>query len=379
MIDPNKGPIGILGSGQLGQMFTQSAQSMGYQVHVFDKKTHDTPCGNITPFHTEASFQDELALKNFAQQVQAASYEFENIPFQTAQWIEQHTILRPSSKLLSIAQDRIQEKKFFSQASFPTTKYKELLREDQLQDIENTFSGKSVIKTSREGYDGKGQRVCHSGSEISSAWKELENVPCIVEEWQNFTAEISVVVARNPQGQTLCYGPFLNTHKNHILYTSQFPCNQPKEIISQALSISKDLAQNIDLQGVLCIEFFVCEKQKVLINEIAPRPHNSGHLTIEAFECSQFEQQVRTLCDLPLGSNQATVGSAVMINLLGELWEKPNPNFNQVLSIQGTHLHLYGKSEARKGRKMGHLTICDDSLERVQTKQKHIEDILFQS
>ncbi|MCB0317670.1 MAG: 5-(carboxyamino)imidazole ribonucleotide synthase [Bdellovibrionales bacterium] len=358
--------LGILGGGQLGKMFTIAAKTLGYRVCVFDSQA-DCPAGQVADEVIAASFEDTEAILKFASKVSAATLEFENLPLNTLKDLEKRIHLSPAADALEIAQDRLKEKNFFIKADVPTVQFKGIESEAQLNQAKNEMSFPAVIKTSRLGYDGKGQVKVQNASELLAAWEKIGRKNSILEAWIDFEKEISIVSARSADGKIVHFEPFENQHENHILDISISPAEISVEVAENARRIAAKILESLNYVGVLCVELFLTSDFKLLVNEIAPRPHNSGHLTIESTSCSQFEQQLRALCNLPLGSTKMRKPAA-MLNLLGDLWSQSDPNFEDLLAEEETHLHLYGKLEARPGRKMGHITVLADTV--VQAKNK---------
>lgn len=291
----------------------------------------------------------------------AVTLEFENIPADLVRSASAKTRTRPGVEFLEICQHRIREKSSLAQAGFPTTPFRAVASESEVHEAAAELGWPLVLKTAHSGYDGKGQGIVHSPDDVPSIWQSLECNDVIAEKWIPFDAEVSMIAARNPSGAIECYPMFENEHANHILDVTRCPVSPgllPLE--SAATEICRGIAERFEVVGLFCVEFFVTSAGELMINEIAPRPHNSGHLTIEAFTCSQFEQQVRAVCNLPL-IKADRLRSAAMANLLGDLWQGGEPNWKTALAHGSAHLHLYGKESARPGRKMGHLTVLDEN------------------
>ncbi len=362
--------LGMLGGGQLGRMFVEAAQALGYRVHVFCPEVGG-PAAQIADVHTQAGYDDLEAVSAFAKSVSAVTYEFENVPSATAAACAAHAPVRPGQRVLRVAQDRVREKNFLRDAGIPVTPFVPVETEAQLRAAVEQLGCPAVLKTSGGGYDGKGQRVLHSSAEVTYAWEDLGRVPCVLEAMVDFEQEVSVVAARGiggVGGEIVTYGPMANSHRNHILDVSVVPSGATPDVEAAAVRIARDIMEKLDVVGVLCVEFFQVRAGTelyethgpMLVNELAPRPHNSGHLTMEAHATSQFEQQVRAVSGLPLG-DASLKKPAAMVNLLGDLWPPPGseicePDWSGVRAAEGLHLHLYGKAQARPGRKMGHLT-----------------------
>ena len=354
--------LGILGSGQLGRMFAQAAARLGYHVHVYSPDAN-SPTGQVADRETVASYDDVTALAEFAQSVAVVTLEFENIATIAAETVSQFVPVRPSGQVLHISQNRLREKRFLKTAGVTCAPFAEVNSLDQLEQAIQAIGLPAVLKTSDSGYDGKGQTIIRSVNEIEDAWANLSGQPAVLEGFVDYLRECSVLVARSPSGELAVQGPIANDHVNHILDVSMFPHPELEPYADAAQAITRKVAEELDLVGLICVEFFLTPEGELLVNEIAPRPHNSGHLTIEASTTSQFEQQVRAICGLPLGSTE-TISPAAMVNLLGDLWEGGEPCWQSVLADSHARLHLYGKAEARPGRKMGHLTVLADSLPR---------------
>lgn len=342
--------IGILGGGQLGRMTAMAAARLGYNVHIFSD-TPDSPAGQVSAHETVASYTDETALKNFAASVDVVTYEFENIPVETVAFLEKYRPVYPDSRVLAVAQDRIAEKKFLNDSGISTAPWRAVESKGDLEKALSEIGTPAVLKTARMGYDGKGQIKITSPADGAQIWAQLKTDAAILEGFVDFDCEVSVIVCRDQQGHTACYPPSRNVHKNHILHQSIVPAGVARKTADAALATAEKIAQAIGLIGVMGVEMFVCRDGSVLVNEIAPRPHNSGHWTMDACHCSQFEQLVRAVVHIPLGST-TPFADAVMTNLIGEDIDLV-PEF---LKNQNVIVHLYGKAETKPGRKMGHTT-----------------------
>jgi len=348
----------MLGSGQLGRMFAIAARRLGYRVQVFSPDK-DTPTGQVADLEIQASYNDLDAVADFAQQVDVVTYEFENVPIDTTKAVDRFAPIHPGGHVLHTTQQRIREKTFLQSAGIPITPFQPIRSLEELQAADK-YNVPGVLKTAAWGYDGKGQVKIDSAEELESAWEQLECNEAVLERFVDFESELSIVAARGQDGSIAIYGPISNTHQNHILDLSVTPADLPKAVTDNACEIARTILSELELIGVLCVEFFLTKGGGLLVNELAPRPHNSGHLTVDAHVTCQFEQQVRAVCGLPLGS-AAELRPAAMVNLLGDLWQKDAPDWAKVLSASDIKLHLYGKSEARVGRKMGHLTAVADT------------------
>ena len=352
--------LGLLGGGQLGRMFTMAAQSMGYRVCVLDPGDH-SPAGAVADRHLRADYTDAHALEALAGLCQAVTTEFENVPARSLAYLASRCRVSPSAEAVSIAQDRIAEKAFVQGQGIATAPYLVVNSIDDLQQVgANLLPG--IIKVSRLGYDGKGQARVTTIDEAIAAFVDMGSVPCVLERHLPLQMEISVVVARAGKGEALTFPIAENRHAHGILDMSMMPARISESLATRARAAALRLADALDYLGVLCVEFFVTEGETLLVNEIAPRPHNSGHYSIDACVSSQFEQQARILAGLPLGAIDPLC-SAVMINLLGEVWAAHEPDWARVLRHPGVKLHLYGKTHPRQGRKMGHITCLAASLD----------------
>ncbi len=350
--------IGVLGSGQLGRMFTIAARRLGYRVHVFSPDD-DTPTGQVADVEIQASYDDLDAVAEFARQVDVVTFEFENVPVQTIEVVDRFTCIHPAGHGLHTTQQRIREKSFLQSAGIPVTPFRAISSPDDLKSVRSNELP-AVLKTAAWGYDGKGQVKIQSSSELESAWASLNCNEAVLERFVDFDCELSIVAARGHDGTVAIYGPIANTHRNHILDLSVTPSALPAGIAKEATDIARVILAELEVIGVLCVEFFLTTDGKLLVNELAPRPHNSGHLTIDAHTTCQFEQQVRAVCGLPLGA-ATQLRPAAMVNLLGDLWQHGEPDWSEALVVDDLKLHLYGKREARAGRKMGHLTVLANS------------------
>jgi 5-(carboxyamino)imidazole ribonucleotide synthase len=347
----------MLGGGQLGQMFCHAAKRAGVRTHVFCPADGE-PATQVCDDKTIAAYDDLDAVERFAQSVDAVSYEFENVPAATAAACAKHCPVRPGQNVLAVAQNRIVEKTTLAEHGVPVGPFAKVESLEALREAARSIGAPAVLKTAQGGYDGKGQRVLHRGdeAELIYAWEDLGKRPCVYEGFIDFEQEVSVVAARGVDGQVACYGPIANTHRNHILDVSVVPSGAPASVEQEAIAIATKVMEALDVVGVLCVEFFQTRQGKMLVNELAPRPHNSGHLTIDAYTHSQFDQQVAcVLGNAPLPIERKR--PAAMVNLLGDLWPaQGQPDWEAIGGSGELHLHLYGKAQARPGRKMGHLT-----------------------
>lgn len=352
--------VGVLGSGQLGRMFAIAARRMGYRVHTLSPED-DTPTGQVADVEINAAYDDLDAVRQFARRVDVVTFEFENVPAATAAAAAECAPVRPAGAVLHITQHRLREKRFLEASGFPLTPFAAVRSAAELQAAVNRLGLPAVLKTAGWGYDGKGQIKLERPDDVTTAWSRLGTDEAVLEAWVDFECELSVVAARGIDGALADYGVIANTHQNHILDVSLAPAAVPPAVAREAVEIARAVLARLEVVGVLCVEFFYTRLGKLLINELAPRPHNSGHLTFDASLTSQFEQQLRAICGLPLGST-ALLRPAAMANLLGDLWARGEPDWAGVCALPNIKLHLYGKAEARPGRKMGHLTaLADDA------------------
>lgn len=366
--------LGMLGGGQLGRMFTQAAQTMGYRVVVLDPDS-DSPAGQIADQHLQDSYSDPGAMAEMAQSCQAVSTEFENVPAASLAALSQACVVRPSARSVEMTQDRIREKCFLRDASLPTGRFHVIESAADIPAAMSDMAGAAILKRATFGYDGKGQAVCDSTLAATQAFEALGSVPCVLEEQIALQVELSVVLARAADGTTRSYPVAENIHVDGILDRTLVPARVPPSVVAEADQMARRAAQALDYCGVMAVEFFLDRAGALRINEIAPRPHNSGHYTIDACWTSQFEQQVRMMCGLPAGSTRQH-SPAVMVNLLGDLWRDDPPDWGEVLAKPSVKLHLYGKSEARPGRKMGHFTCLSEQLETALAMAKETQSWL---
>jgi 5-(carboxyamino)imidazole ribonucleotide synthase len=355
--------VGVLGSGQLGRMFAIAARRMGYRVHTFSPD-RDTPTGQVADEEVTAPYDDLDALRAFARNIQVVTFEFENVPAASIDAIADIVPVRPSGFVLHTTQHRAREKTFLDSVGLPVTPFALIHSEAELRAAMVRLGCPAVLKTASFGYDGKGQAKI--GSPLFdhglAAWDNLKREPCVLEAFIDFERELSIIAARGADGTIATYGVIENSHHRHILDISISPADLSPAIQAEAISIARATLEALDVVGLLCVEMFLTRDHRLLINELAPRPHNSGHLTFDACVTSQFEQQLRAVCGLPLGSTQQ-LRPAAMANLLGDLWADGEPRWADALTHPDVKLHLYGKSAARHGRKMGHLTAMADTRE----------------
>ena len=349
MLEPGA-TIGILGGGQLGRMIAMAAARLGYRAHVFAGEG-DSPAAQVAATATVGAYDDPHKLDEFAAAVDVATFEFENIPADAVRRVAARKPVMPRPEILEITQDRLREKGFLNGIGVATTSYQEVGDLAALARALASLEGRAVLKSARMGYDGKGQVAVHPGTSPDGAWLRMGSGRGILERFVDFQCEVSVVVARGEDGAMAAYPPVENRHVNHILDTTIAPASLSVAQMREAESIARDIATRLDLIGVLAVEMFVTRDGRLLVNELAPRPHNSGHWTIDACATSQFEQLVRAICGLPLGSTERHA-DAVMKNLIGDEVH----TWRQAIAEPGAQVHLYGKRAVRPGRKMGHVT-----------------------
>lgn len=350
--------LGVFGGGQLGRMFCQAARRLGFATHVYSPEAA-CPAALVADAHTHADYYDFAEIDRFARSVEAATLEFENVPVATLEAASRHCTVRPSGEALYTVQERIREKRFLSSAGVPCAAFSPVRTSDELAEGIERLGLPAVLKTTQFGYDGKGQVIIRDAASAEGAWAYLGKRRCVLEAFVSYRREVSVCVARGADGAMAVCGPIENNHANHILDVSVYPAACSNATAQRARELAERVAVELDVVGVLCVEFFETAEGELLVNEIAPRPHNSGHLTIEASPASQFEQQVRVLAGLPLGDPNPRQPAA-MANLLGDLWIQGEPDWLRAEAL-GVSVHLYGKSGPRPGRKMGHLTAVADT------------------
>jgi 5-(carboxyamino)imidazole ribonucleotide synthase len=357
--------IGVFGSGQLGRMFAIEARKMGYRVHTFSPDS-DTPTGQVSDLETSASYDDLDAVREFARAVDVVTFEFENVPSSAVETAAQFVAVHPRGEILHITQNRLREKTWLAAGGFPVTPFRHISTAEDLENAVGELGYPCILKTAGFGYDGKGQVKIKSPEDAGSAFSGLAGRESVLEAFVDFEKEVSVVCARDAGGNFTNYGVIENSHANHILDISFAPALVSEKVYLEAVGIARSIADTLGYVGTLCVEFFVGKDEKLIVNELAPRPHNSGHLTIDACVTSQFEQQLRAVCGLPLGSAEF-IRPAAMANLLGDIWQTGEPDWATALKDPAVKLHLYGKQAARPGRKMGHLTaLSSTALEAIK-------------
>ncbi|MCA9196932.1 MAG: 5-(carboxyamino)imidazole ribonucleotide synthase [Planctomycetales bacterium] len=379
--------IGIIGGGQLGRMLALAAKQMGYRIKVVTDEA-DSPGTQVADDTLVCDLKDPSVLPEFLSNVSVVTYETENLSYEFVAAAHQFARVRPGLDLLKMSQHRLREKSGLKKMGLPVGDFAAIRHAHDLESAAERFGYQAVLKTVTGGYDGKGQWLLTDANDLPKILSETkslfaannassEEAKLILEEFVTFTAEFSVIAARSTNGHIETYGPILNEHRNHILDLSVCPANFDDRLTEEAIQIARSLASQMDVVGLFCIEFFLTADNRILINEIAPRPHNSGHLTIEGHVTSQFAQQMRSICGLPLGSTQMLRPFAAMSNLLGDVWSGGQPNWAQALATRNAYVHLYGKAEARLGRKMGHLTVIGETSEEVTQSALSCREMLL--
>ncbi|MDH5764748.1 MAG: 5-(carboxyamino)imidazole ribonucleotide synthase [Gammaproteobacteria bacterium] len=349
--------LGVLGGGQLGRMFCVAARTMGYQTIVLDPDP-SSPAGRIADGHIKADYTDKAALDQLADQCDVITTEFENVPADSLQYLLDKKPVHPSPDVVKIAQNRIKEKNFAEAQGIAAAPFAAVYSEKDLQQASQVVGFPAILKSATLGYDGKGQFVVDNLQQAEDAYRSMAGVEAVLEKKMALKKEISVLLARNSRGEIQFYSPAENEHRNGILHQSIVPARVVDELKDQAIEKTIKLAEALNYVGVLAVEFFITDDGQLIFNEMAPRPHNSGHYTKDASVTSQFEQQVRVICELPPGDARL-VSPVVMVNMLGDLWD---PDWSVLLSEPGVKLHLYGKKDARPGRKMGHFNVLDKDV-----------------
>lgn len=369
MISPGN-TIGILGGGQLGRMLGQAAQTLGYRVHVFEP-AGPCPAGAVANREVNAAYDDRAALAAFARECAVVTYEFENIPAAPLEAIAPLVPLHPRAAVLHVCQNRQREKAWLRENGFPHARYAEAL-DGEIAAAVAEVGLPCVVKTADFGYDGKGQMKLATADDLEKAAAIFRGRRCVVERWVEFVCEVSVIVARGTTGEVRAFPVAENIHTHHILDFSIVPARVPAAVAREAERLASAIAEKLGVVGLLAIEFFVTAAGEVLVNELAPRPHNSGHWSLDGGETSQFEQHVRAVCGLPLGATAAREPT-VMVNILGDAWAKGEPNWAAILAAPRAKLHLYGKAEPRPGRKMGHFTVRDADIETALARARDLQ------
>lgn len=367
--------LGMMGGGQLGRMFCHAAQSLGFRVAVLEPAAA-CPAGDVADRHIQAGYEDRAGLDALIAQSRAVTTEFENVPASSLAYLAARLPMRPGAEAVAVAQDRLAEKDFITRAGVPVAPYAPVLVEADVATLPDTlFPG--ILKSARLGYDGKGQVRVANREQALLAWRELGGVACVLEARLALKSEWSVVLARDVYGKSVAYTPSCNTHRDGILAVSWVDDAKVPVAFRQTLqSSARAIADALGYVGVLCVEFFELEDGSLIANEMAPRPHNSGHYTIDACRSSQFEQQARVMAGLPL-ADPACLCPSVMLNILGDIWfdetgMQREPDWAAVLAVPGAKLHLYGKEEARRGRKMGHITVLGETGEQAWQSTRQV-------
>lgn len=374
---PPGSTVGVLGGGQLGRMLALAARRMGYRIVSWVGGPDSGPAG-VADYVIEEPFDSPAGLAAFLERAQVATVEFENIPRSLLETVAAKIPLMPGAQAVAICQHREREKRFLEENGIPCARFAVVENAVQLRSALASLPERGgILKTSEFGYDGKGQLSVTRSSDPEAVWAAFSTPRAVLEERIELTAELSVLVVRDGSGHSLAYDPAENFHRDHILDVSIVPARLDPKLLEQARTIALQVAEALDYRGLLAVEFFLSGDGRLLVNEMAPRPHNSGHHTIDACETSQFEQQLRVLCGLAPGSTRLH-SPTVMLNLLGDVWEdaKGKPNWPAVLAMPGAHLHLYGKHEPRRGRKMGHVTFTAPTLEEALANQTKAREIL---
>ena len=365
--------IGIIGGGQLGRMFVTAARTMGYEVIVLEPDPH-SPAGSMATEHVAKAYDDFEALDYLAQHCAVVTTEFENIPVTALQHLAQHCAVYPSAEALSITQNRIREKSFIQSLGLLTSPF---IAIESMQDLDDIAAMRfpAILKTATLGYDGKGQVVCEDVGQARQAFEKM-GIACVLEQKIELAQEISVVLARSQQGESFCFPLAQNEHVNGILDVSIAPAPVSDALRDAALLAAQKIARGLNYCGVLAVEFFVSTAGELLVNEIAPRPHNSGHFTLDACYSSQFEQQLRMICDLPAANCELHTAVA-MLNVLGDVWpQNGTPAWDEVLKTDRAKLHLYGKKHARPGRKMGHINFLAEDADHALAHLQQVRTVL---
>ena len=369
--------LGLLGGGQLGRMFCMAAQSLGFKVCVLDPGA-DSPAGAVADDHIATGYLDRTGLAELAARCRAATTEFENVPAEALSFLAEHCNVSPEASSVAIAQDRIAEKRFVASCGIDVAPHAVIERAADFDRLDPVLLP-GILKSARLGYDGKGQERVATVEAARAAWERMGRVPCVLEQRLPLQLEVSVVVCRGRDGETATFPVSENEHRGGILAVSVVPARVEDGLARRARAAAVTIAEHMGYVGVLCVEFFVLAGDRLLVNEIAPRPHNSGHYTIDACVTSQFEQQARVMANLPLGDTTQAL-PAVMLNILGDCWfdgdVKREPDWASVVAVPGAKLHLYGKSEARRGRKMGHVTCVAPALDVALARANRVAAVL---
>jgi len=361
--------VGVLGSGQLGRMFAIAARRMGYRVHTYSPET-DTPTGQVADVEITAPYSDLDRVREFARNVAVVTFEFENVPGEAAEAAAEYAHVRPAGSVLHTTQNRAREKSYLQAAGLPVTPFTPVETLEEVREAVAKHGCPCVLKIAGFGYDGKGQMQIPTPEHADAAWDAIGRNPAVLETYVDFECELSVVAARGLNREFANYHPGRNEHCRHILDVTVAPAGIPRRVATDAIDITRSVLEKLDVVGVLCVEFFLTRDHRLLINELAPRPHNSGHFTFDACITSQFEQQLRAVCGLPLGSTEQ-LRPAAMANLLGDLWSEGEPDWAAACAFRDVKLHLYGKTEPRPSRKMGHLTALGTDAEQIVRRARN--------
>jgi 5-(carboxyamino)imidazole ribonucleotide synthase len=373
MISPGK-TIGLLGGGQLGRMFCIAARRMGYRVHTFEPSP-DCPAGQVSDLEINAPYTDEAALAKFAEGVDVITFEFENIPTPALERLSRIRPVHPRAEALHICQNREREKLFLRQNGYPHAPFEVITSAGELEQALKKIGTPSVLKTADFGYDGKGQLKLTGEVDAAAVWQKFNSPRAVLESWVSHDCELSIICARGADGQAQTFPVSENIHTDHILDFSIVPARISGSIQAEARKLALDIAARLEMVGLIAVELFCTRERKLLVNELAPRPHNSGHYTFDACVTSQFEQQLRAVCGLPLGSPEL-LRPVVMVNLLGDLWKNGEPRWMELLAEPSAKLHLYGKAEAKPGRKMGHFCVLDEDRDTALKKAETLKKLL---
>lgn len=366
--------IGVLGSGQLGRMFAIAARKMGYRVATYSPET-DTPTGQVADDEFSGEYVDLDLVRRFARTVDVVTFEFENVPYETTEAVAEIVPVRPRGSVLHTTQHRLREKQFLAKHGFPVAPFHVCRSGVEVEAAFAQLGTPAILKSADFGYDGKGQRRLERVADAAAAFSSIGARECVLEGFVDFAAECSVVAARSVHGDFAHWGLIENHHSRHILDYSIAPARFSEKVADDAIELARGILEALDVIGVLCVELFLTRDGSLIVNELAPRPHNSGHLTFDAAITSQFEQQLRAVCGLPLGSTELLRPSA-MANLLGDIWVAGTPDFAAACALPEVKLHLYGKAQAKPGRKMGHLTALADTADEALARVRRGRDAL---
>lgn len=371
---PPGATVGVMGGGQLGRMFAMAARRMGYRVVIFTPE-ENSPAGQFADLTRIADYTNEAAVRRFLADADVVTFEFENIPVETVEWCAESHDVRPAGSILHIAQNRLREKNFLRGAGIPVAPFRAVRSAGELRDAIEQIGRPAILKTAAFGYDGKGQQTISARDDFDEIWNASSADELVLEGAIDFQKEVSVIVARTADGEIGTFPLCENIHRNHILDITVVPARVLESVEVMAADLARSIAEKLDLVGLLAVEMFLTSDGELLVNELAPRPHNSGHWTIEGCATSQFEQHLRAVCGMPLGATDI-LRPAAMANLLGDVWQDGQPNWAAALQTKGTHLHLYGKHEPRPRRKMGHLTAIAASAEEAIAQVTAARDAL---